>query len=61
MPHQFVLDKKELNMETEIVALTTGTILLRLGLLACIGYAMYTVLRHRSLFGARASYARARN
>jgi len=48
-------------METEIVALTTGTILLRLGLLACIGYAMYTVLRHRSLLGARASYARARN
>lgn len=48
-------------METEIVALTTGTILLRLGLLACIGYAMYAVLRHRSLLGARASYARARN
>ena len=48
-------------METEIVALTTGYILLRVGLLASIGYAMYAVLRRRALYGARPALVRARN
>lgn len=48
-------------METEIVALTTGYILLRVGLLASIGYAMYAVLRHRALYGARPALARVGN
>ncbi|NCF10404.1 MAG: hypothetical protein GWP66_06955 [Gammaproteobacteria bacterium] len=48
-------------METEIVALTTGYILLRVGLLASIGYAMYAVLRRRALYGAHHALVRAGN
>jgi hypothetical protein len=59
VPRLFVHDKKEVHMETEIVALTTGYILLRVGLLDGIGYTMYAVLRRRDLCAARPVWVRA--
>jgi hypothetical protein len=51
---------KEILMETEIAAFTAGYLLLRLGVVAGIGYAMYAVLRRRGLFTAQPALARAR-
>jgi hypothetical protein len=50
-----------MKMETEIVAFATGYLVLRLGVLAGIGYAMYAVLRRQSMFAARPTLARARH
>ncbi len=47
-------------METEIAAFTAGYLLLRLGVVAGIGYAMYAVLRRRGLFTTQPALARAR-